>query len=40
MALTRQQVNDAIKSHLNPATMTLVEAGSVPAGPDAPPAQP
>ena len=28
-ALTRAQVNAAIKTHLNPATMTLVEAGSV-----------
>jgi zinc protease len=30
-ALTREQVNAAIKNHLNPATMVLVEAGSVPA---------
>jgi zinc protease len=30
-ALTREQVNAAIKSHLNPGTMVLVEAGSVPA---------
>ncbi|HEY5264634.1 MAG TPA: pitrilysin family protein [Steroidobacteraceae bacterium] len=29
-ALTRNQVNAAIKSHLNPSTMVLVEAGSVP----------
>jgi zinc protease len=29
-ALTREQVNAAIKSHLNPGTMVLVEAGSVP----------
>jgi zinc protease len=28
-ALTREKVNAAIKTHLNPATMTLVEAGSV-----------
>lgn len=28
-ALTRAQVNGAIKAHLNPATMILVEAGSV-----------
>jgi zinc protease len=28
-ALTREQVNAAIKNHLNPATMVLVEAGSV-----------
>jgi zinc protease len=31
-ALTRDQINSAIKNHLNPATMVLVEAGSV-AGP-------
>jgi zinc protease len=30
-ALTREQVNAAIKTHLNPGTMVLVEAGSVPA---------
>jgi zinc protease len=30
-ALTREQVNGAIKTHLNPGTMVLVEAGSVPA---------
>jgi zinc protease len=29
-ALTRAQVNSAIKTHLNPATMILVKAGSVP----------
>jgi len=29
-ALTREQVNSAIRTHLNPATMVLVEAGSVP----------
>jgi zinc protease len=29
-ALTRDQVNSAIKSHLDPSTMVLVEAGSVP----------
>jgi zinc protease len=28
-ALTREQVNAAIKAHLNPSTMVLVEAGSV-----------
>jgi zinc protease len=28
-ALTRAQVNNAIKTHLNPSTMVLVEAGSV-----------
>jgi predicted Zn-dependent peptidase len=28
-AVTLQQVNAAIKAHLNPATMVLVEAGSV-----------
>jgi zinc protease len=30
-ALTREQVNSAIKNHLNPGAMVLVEAGSVPA---------
>jgi zinc protease len=30
-ALTRDQVNAAIKAHINPTTMVLVEAGSVPA---------
>jgi zinc protease len=30
-ALTREQVNAAIKTHLNPSTMVLVETGSVPA---------
>jgi len=35
-ALTREQVNAAIKAHLNPSTMVLVEAGSVAA--KAPPA--
>jgi zinc protease len=30
-ALTRDQVNAAIRSHLNPNTMALVEAGSIPA---------
>ncbi len=30
-ALTTAQVNAAIKTHLNPGTMVLVEAGSVPA---------
>ena len=30
-ALTREQVNAAIKTHLNPSTMVLVEAGSVAA---------
>ncbi len=35
-ALTRDQVNDAIKKHVNPGTMTLVEAGSVPATAAAP----
>ena len=29
-ALTRDQVNAAIKNHLNPNAMVLVEAGSVP----------
>jgi zinc protease len=31
-ALTREKVNAAIKSHLNPGTMVLVEAGSVAPG--------
>jgi zinc protease len=31
-ALTRDQVNAAIKAHINPNTMVLVEAGSVPPG--------
>jgi zinc protease len=30
-ALTRTQVNGAIKTHLNPGTMVLVKAGSIPA---------
>jgi zinc protease len=30
-ALTREQVNAAIKNHLNPSIMALIEAGSVPA---------
>jgi zinc protease len=29
-ALTREQINSAIKSHLNPSVMVLVKAGSVP----------
>jgi predicted Zn-dependent peptidase len=38
-ALTRGQVNSAIKSHLNPETMVLVKAGSVgaAAAPTSPP---
>jgi zinc protease len=32
-ALTREQVNSAIKTRLNPSTMVLVEAGSVAAAP-------
>ncbi len=38
-ALTRNEVNQAIRAHLNPSTMVLVEAGSVaaPASPPAPP---
>jgi zinc protease len=36
-ALTRDQVNAAIKAHLNPGTMILVKAGSVPAAPVTPP---
>ena len=31
-ALSREQVNAAIKTHLNPSALVLVEAGSVPAG--------
>jgi zinc protease len=31
-ALTREQVNAAIKTHLNPDALVLVEAGSVPPG--------
>jgi zinc protease len=31
-ALTREQVNTAIKTHINPSAMVLVEAGSVPGG--------
>jgi zinc protease len=31
-AMTRERVNAAIKTHLNPATLVLVEAGSVPPG--------
>jgi zinc protease len=30
-ALTRDQVNAAIKNHLNPSVMVLVKAGSVSA---------
>ena len=30
-ALTREQVNAAIRAHINPSTMILVEAGSIPA---------
>src|ERR1700675_4266122 len=36
-ALTRAQVNAAIKAHLDPSTMVLVEAGSVKAGGASPP---
>ena len=36
-ALTRDEVNRAIRTHLDPEAMVLVEAGSVPAG-EAPPA--
>jgi zinc protease len=35
-ALTREQVNAAIKAHLNPSAMVLVEAGSVAASAKAP----
>jgi zinc protease len=31
-ALTREQVNSAIKAHINPSAMVLVEAGSAPGG--------
>jgi len=31
-ALSREQVNAAIKTHLNPSALVLVEAGSVPSG--------
>jgi len=31
-SLTREQVNEAIRRHLDPARMVLVEAGSVPGG--------
>ena len=37
-ALTRAEVNNAIKTHLNPATMVLVKAGSVAPGTEAAPA--
>jgi zinc protease len=36
-ALTRDQVNASIRSHLNPATMALVEAGTFIKEPPAPP---
>ena len=29
-ALTRDEINSAIKKHLNPSRMVLVEAGSIP----------
>jgi zinc protease len=35
-ALTRDQVNAAIKAHINPNAMVLVEAGSVPAAAKSP----
>ena len=35
-ALTREQVNKAIHTHLDPGTMVLVEAGSVAAAPASP----
>ncbi len=38
-ALTRNEVNQAIRAHLNPSTMVLVEAGSV-ASAGSPPAPP
>jgi zinc protease len=39
-ALTRDQINSAIKNHLNPTVMVLVEAGSVAPGEHALPAPP
>lgn len=36
-ALTRGEINAAIKAHINPGTMVLVEAGSVKGGSAAPP---
>jgi zinc protease len=38
-ALTRTQVNSAIKTHLDPATMVLVKAGSVTAASTPPPSR-
>ena len=38
-ALTRAEVNNAIKAHIDPSTMILVEAGSVKAGASAAPAR-
>jgi predicted Zn-dependent peptidase len=29
--MTRDQINSAIKNHINPNAMALIEAGSVPA---------
>jgi len=36
-ALTREQVNKAIRTHLDPSTMVLIKAGSVAAASSAPP---
>jgi hypothetical protein len=33
-ALTRAEVNNAIRTHLDPATMVLVEAGTLKSGAD------
>jgi zinc protease len=39
-ALTRDQVNAAIKAHINPSAMALIEAGSIPPASVAPVASP
>jgi zinc protease len=39
-ALTRDQVNSAIKKHLNPSRMALIEAGSIPPAANATQAKP
>ncbi len=39
-ALTRDQVNAAIKAHIKPGEMALIEAGSIPPAPAAPVAAP
>jgi hypothetical protein len=38
--LTRDRVNGAIRTHLEPSTMVTVEAGSVAAAPGAAPPSP